>query len=479
MLRNARELAKCEDPDINAILKQCEEKIRGDNSYYSISDYEKLLRYCLDNKNPGMIPVLQALLSEEFIKQISKSESLAFFDDGSENEQKEASLFNIQFKLLLESVKTKDYEKASLILGNSNPVKLNLNKNISVVELKEMLPGATLLHLALKNNDLKMAELLMFHDALLEIKDYFLNTSLHYAARGGAEAYEFVKSKDEYNISQKNIFLHTPQDYLTIAKLPQIRMGMLTDQFTAYMKVNNFDQSIILDDPVDPVTGKNIIEAMHRGICQGDSFLRGIYILRGKDSRQIYNRMVGFIRDWDGKLESLDQPVTDLALAKDFPKLKNLFEYMLSVILFLHRHSRQIVGIDDSAFVSQFQFINNKNDKLEFKIGSSSYSDKNHFIDYLEELQLQPNSILFVSLADKNIMSSGHQITLVVDENKMLHFVDPNSPYRIPEMPLSRAAFEAIANIAFAYFNRVDRTSLYHYEPELQPTLSSAQRKPL
>ena len=445
--------------------------------YYSSDDYEKLLRFYLDKKDQK---ILSALLSSEFIRLWSNIPGQGLFAKTT-TANNEATLYEIQFKILLEFIESKQDDKATNILMNVSGEKLNLNRKMSIHQIKSMLPGATLLQIAIKNNQLEVADLLIKCGASIATMDYYYNSSLHYGGMGGKVAYEYVKKAGIE--SSSNIFNLTPLDLLEQAhKLPIIGQGLLTEQFMSYMKLNKYDEQIIFEESKDkkPFTGKDIIEDFDKGVCQGITFIFAIYALRGKKSLELYYKMLEFIRTWDGTMSSLNDPVTDEELAKDFKSRKNIFEYLMNTIMFFHRKSNLVVNIGDHDKTSQFQFVTNKKDELTFSSIHKCLEDRDAFIDLLHHVQLNKNVVFFITLDDpKQPIECCHQIGLVVDEENMLHFIDANAKYILPPMPNSSKSLEIISNIIYNYFIRVSvHVVQYQYHPEEQLTFDYKSPKP-
>ncbi|CAM2866103.1 Ankyrin repeats (3 copies) [Legionella steigerwaltii] len=451
------------DKNINEILDKL---IKRHTDSFTSQDYEKLINFFIKKNEPD---VLRGLLSPQFIKLVCKEGDDVFFVDKEEKKKKKALLYEAQFNCLVELVKNGKLDEVEIFLASSDLKKLNLNKPIPVYVLKELCPGATLVQIAIKYKHLKIADLLIEHGAVLAREDYHKNSTLHYGALGGQEAYDYVLKKTNLPLTQ-NMFGYTPEDYLKRkSELPETRQRLLTGKLVQYIKKNKLEDSVIFkgDDKSPSLTGKDLIEVVTRGVCQGDSFFRAISVLRGPGSRGLHEKMFDAIRAWDEQLGSLEAVVSDPELQVYFPKLDNIFEYMFGTILFFHRNSERLIGINNYDLPAQFQFVTNKNDHFTEISAPQKIANKIAFINYLHNCNLQPHQLIVISLNDPQVYNRGHQICLVVDENEKLHFIDNNSLYKALPMELSDESFTTVSNIAFAYFNRVDNVASYQYHPDL------------
>lgn len=439
-----------------------------DDFYYSPINYETLLRHSLTISDLQLLQILLSPLTVDFLSKLGGQRFSVISDIA--NNKRETELYSLQFKLLLEQVRLGQEETALLILRWSLPTKLNLNRKLLIFEVKEMSPGATLLQICLKKNLIKLADELIQNGSNLDSVDYYFNTSLHYAAMGGKETFSFVVNKSTDNRKHKNIFNFSPDDIIENRHLEfQSHQYLLTAKFVHYLKKKGRATSVIYksENGTSEITGQNIIDLLDDGICQGDNLFRTIHALRGGKSPLFMFKLFACIREWDMQTDKLSLPVNDQDVAKYFPFLKDVFEYLISVYVCGHRNFHKILGISDFDRVGQFNLLTDRNDKVILtSTMSTPFKDKDEFSRFLYEI-LTTHSFVTIILSNSGICQESHQVSLVVDDNNMLNYIDSNSKHSLPPQPISLESFRIVSNIMFAYYNEVSYVQRFEYQPDL------------
>lgn len=387
-----QELAEITSKIVNKIENQ------NNDTYFSESDYAKLLQYYLNKNDEASLKVMLSPSIIELLKTQPGKIKLG-------ETERAAKLENVQLKILIECVKNGEAEKVEHLLKLSPHCILSLNKKLSVFEIGEMLPGSSLLHLALKYGQVAVAKLLVMYGSDPSAVDYYDNSVLHYGAMGGIDCYEY--SKQLCSSKRVNIFGHTPENYLNdINQLPLVKQGALINKFSQYIKVNGYDESVIISDEKrlwmkgkdEPIKGSDVIAEMEEGICHGASFIKAINLVRGKDCHELHNKIIQAIIHWDGSIADLDKPLEDEDLKNEFTNpnsdknsntLRAVFEYMMNVILTSQEErSLSVVDIEHGNRVEMFELLKNRNDKLDQTKKLKFHGiDKHEFHGELRECQ--------------------------------------------------------------------------------------------
>lgn len=222
------------ESELSEIRKKIINKIENkEDDYYNEKDYLRLLEYCLTKKDWKSLKIL---LDSTLIKLLSHEVFFKF----SEKDKAE-KLYKMQFQVLVNSLKAGNLESVNQLLNFSFEAKSNLNKKLTPFQIGEMLPGATLIQLALKNSNLEMVKLLLEKGADLATIDYYGNSILHYAAMGGEETYRYALTLGIS--SSENIFGHFPEDYFNKTNLLKVKQKELIQKFIAYMKLKKYDEN--------------------------------------------------------------------------------------------------------------------------------------------------------------------------------------------------------------------------------------------
>ncbi|WP_131783913.1 ankyrin repeat domain-containing protein [Legionella gresilensis] len=441
------------------------------------AEYSKFVQFLFKERELEQIPMA---LSKGFVQAISNQDNY-FYVDPDDMASFEQKFYEVHFVTLLSLIlETQEEEeiklqKMELLFKYTADKPINLDRKPFIAEMKVCLPGASLIQLALRNNQLKIAQMLLDQGAKLDTCDYYGNTSHHYGAMGSLDAYQFVKN-NLGDSNQKNIFNHQPLDYFSPP--PNIKQSTLIDQLEKYSYLKNYIHNIIFEaqETRPAVKGEDIIKNVTNGFCQGDSFLRSIMILKGKESSALHTEMLESITRWNGDNEQLGLPFnTGHPLANHFKNLDEVFEYIFGSILFLHRNSQRVVNINEFNLVEQFQFITNTDDILTRKITETPCRDCQAL---KEQIRLaQKNSLFVLSLSNLNDFSEGvvvqeghaasfsHRVTIIVDDKNRLHFVDPNCPYDFPSLPNNLESLNLIFKIMENYFGKINTYSSYAYTP--------------
>lgn len=318
-----------EQSELDNITKKIIHKIenRETDPYFSPKDYFLLLEYYLSVNDENKVMIL---MSSALINILKVEIYFKFEEENNLNQLKE-----VQLNLLIKSIKNNDTSSIKYIVPFLKPI---LNKPLSLFETREMTPGATFLHLCLKSGNIEAAKFLIENGADCNSLDYYLNSTLHYAAMGNEAIYHYMRQVS--GLRGKNIFGHDPEYYLTNKdNLPFINQRVLIEQFTLYMQLNGYDKnSLMINEKGVEIPGSKLIEEINIGFCKGDGFIKAIQILRGEDSSQLHEKMVAAIRGWKGTEEELDRKIEDPELLKEFsnlsqPNLRAIFEYLMSIIV--------------------------------------------------------------------------------------------------------------------------------------------------
>lgn len=458
-------------------LKRIIELIQGSNIRSTVSifdvkkDYNNILRHFLNNKNLELIKII---VSHGFIKQIVGECALSCISEMQIDYYYEEQL-NVLCSLMR---KKKEVEPVKLLLQFLNFQKLDINKKFTMPEIT--LPRGTLVQRALRNGWLEIVKLLVENKASLQAIDALGNSCLHYAAMGGKDTYDYVVLHGLK--PSKNIFMHYPEDYLSSNKPVRENQNAFIIKFIKYIDIlkKSYEKLSDLNDNQRDHYAKwieecnDLIKNLPDGICHGDGFIKAINILRGKDSPRLHNEMGQLILAWDENESSLDTEVQSVELLKEFStpghkaKVKNIFEYILSIVNFCQEDSEKLLHIDMDDRVQQFNFITNREDRLiqmdMVDMDGMMKRDLDTHSATLQKLSRKNGLIEITVISQIPDAQYGHGLTLVTDSNNILHFIDPNLEYEIPGMPAIPESFDKIATLIFSYYNSVERIRAYRYE---------------
>lgn len=213
---------------------------------------------------------------------------------------------------------------------------------------------------------------------------------------------------------------------------------------------------------------------MNEGVCHGDAFLRAISILRGEKGTSLYYKMFEAVTRWNETHEGLISPLKDNFLLKEFRTLENIFEYMMSIIIFCQGYASKIIHIEKEDRKAQLELLTTRSEQVNLiNEVKNEITSKEVFKKLLQELAINPNRIIDICVGDRSIHRYDHNVSIVVQDD-VFHFIDSNSPYVIPPIKKDSELVNNVVDIIFSYFNKVREINFYQYTNELNIKNESA-----
>lgn len=487
--------------------------------------YNDLLSYQQDNSDAG--PIINKCINE-----LQENFDLGFnMDDDclSKNLHQELTSYLLKQPQsdsgikILKLLTSKDYFDEKIIKDNLYPIlqKSIINNDISsfnfaisiypynAEDLNKfnytgnlVINGAKLIHLAILQGkgNLDAFKELMNLNVDLNVKDFYGNNCLHYAARlGNKELYDYISKLNPQWEKEKNIFGYLPSEFSRAQTPIFVDQFKLINSFTSYMNLLHGNKlSKEMEEEVKMIKG---------GICFADSFLMGLHILRGKIARDEFFKFREMMVKFDDikreitvkyenikrellkempqesheelhkkidqellteLLKELHKPFNDPLLEeKGYKSLSDVFRYFASLYLYFFKMQKSsVVDFSKSDRSQQLHLVNNGKDGVNL---ISDYSNnrinENELLELINHHAANSENIIIDLYLTEDYMNPfllGHNLSIVIKNPNEIYLCEPNAPFAPSSLSLND--IKTLMPLLYSYFNNIQGVFIYQYE---------------